>query len=186
MTPFLFDWCSTFCRCHAKFCDGVQSFHPCDDEHKPWCEIVGARELDRKLSAVLGAKISKSFRFTLARHGARGVTFHRPALVRFDAEAPDADMGFFLSESMGVDLTACSDPERYADYLANKATRGLTEKMWLEDWRSGGTLFPAELVADPSSHLPREEANRLFGINLDPSFVAVFKSIRRHVYKSPN
>ena len=180
MTPFRFSWKSSFCACRSDFCDGVQAFDPCDEEHRPWCQIVGSRELDQKLSLAVAAKMTAAFRFTLIRYGAKAPTFHRPSLVRRDLKAPAADMGFFLSESMGVELTACSEPERYADYLANKALRGLTEKMWLEDWTSGASLFPAELVADPALHLPREEANHLFGIHLDPSFVAAFKSIRRH------
>lgn len=180
MTPYIFKWKSSLCACTAGFFEGKKIVRPCDEEHRPWCEIVGSKELDSKLLLIQRSKIPPSFRFTLARYGAPGNTFHRPSLVKYEATAPKADVGFFLWESLGVGLTASSEPERYADYLSNKASRGLTEKMWIEDWGTGASLlFPTELVADPSLCLPREEANRLFGITLDPKFVAIFKSIRR-------
>lgn len=180
MNPFMFRWTSKICECTSIFCEDKIRHVPCDGDHTKWCEIIGDQEIAKKLMLVQSTKISKSFRYSLVRYGAKGKTFHRPQSVKFDEASPSAELGFYLSESLGVYLTSCSDPERYADYLANKACRGLTEKMWLEDWQAGRhNLFPAELVADPNLCLPRKEANQLFGINLDPEFVAVFKSIRR-------
>ena len=187
-TPYKFNWDSSICGCSVTFFDGKREYRACETEHEPWLLIVGSQEIRRKLADIEKAirrGIPSSFRFSLKRYGEIGTSFHRPKDVELSDTAPTAEMGFFLSESMGVGLTACANPTRYSDYLANKASRGLTEKMWLEDWNDGrgipsmAPLSPAELVADPALCLPREEANRLFGIHMTSEAVALYKSIRR-------
>jgi hypothetical protein len=179
--PYKFLWNSSMCSCTVEFNDGKKKYKACDAEHESWLLIIGSQEVKRKLLEIertVKRGIRPDFEFTLKRYGAEGTSFHRPQELESDATAPSAEMGFFLSESLGVRLVACSNPTRYADFIANKAVRGLTEKMWLEDWNASHgecTLFPAELVGDPQLCLPIEEANRLFGINMTEESVSLFR-----------
>jgi hypothetical protein len=160
---------SSACGCcayrHPK--TGRTVWIACEAEHESWLLIVGSQELRKKEAEVrrlVERGVPRSFEFTLKRYDKIGATFHRRKEVPRGPMSPE--MCFFLSESLGIEMQSCSHPARLADYLANKATRGLTEKMWLEDWEKGDYLFPAELVADPELCLPLEEANRLFGIHM--------------------
>ena len=76
-------------------------------------------------------------------------------------------------ESIGVGLESCSDPVKYADYLSGKASQGLTEKMWLSDYRDGvdgfRLFFPEEFVI--SGDIDMKAAEALFGRKMNPTLL---------------
>jgi hypothetical protein len=99
--------------------------------------------------------VPRSFEHMIERYRS-GDTFHRPVEVPYHESAPSAEMGIYIKESAGIDLVACSDPRLYANMLSGKASLGLTEKMWQEDYfnrdpalAGGWRLFqPEEFVVD--------------------------------------
>lgn len=125
------------CNCSAStLLDGDMTFVSCDDEHMPWCERVGKDSLLNKRRDVLkliGRGIPKGFEHIIERYDGDG-TFHRPSLVVADSDATTPELALYLIESLGIAITSCTDPERLATLLAGKASQGLDEKMWLEDW----------------------------------------------------
>lgn len=189
------EWRSSICSCRAtRVCGALHGeYEYCCLDHVPWALIIGSQETLRKqeiLEAALARPIPKSFEPTLRRFGSGDATFHRPPEVELDLSAPTAEMGFFLLESLGVELTKCSNPKRYADYLANKATRGLSEKMWKEDHfkryedTNGVTymqrvdreikyVWPEELVATDT--MSQKEAEVFFAVKIDSQLLGFFK-----------
>ena len=131
-------WNSTICSCQATRGQHKEhgEYKACCEEHEPWLLIIGSQEMQRKqvmIENAISKGIPKSFDSVLTRFGKGDATFHRPKEVPQDQKAPGAEMGFYLVETFGVYLDSCSNPSRYTDYLANKATRGLSEKFWKED-----------------------------------------------------
>jgi hypothetical protein len=142
---------------------------------------VGLQEIAKlKLQAEKAIRrgIPDSFVHIIERYGMGDCSFHRPKEVWRDSEALSPEMGLFLSESLGLELEQCSDPSRYADYLAGKASQGLSEKMWVEDWESPelhGLFLPEEFFI--GGNIDRKACERLFGRALDPDLMWLFARI---------
>ena len=162
MTGIMVKWESQMCRCSAySDGDGQLVLQPCDEEHEPLCAKVGAVEVEQKkreITKSVNRGLPRSFVHIIERYSRGDPTFHRPPQVTMNPIALDAEMAFFLIESHGVVITSCANPERLATLLAGKASQGLSEKMWLEDWAKDRLFLPEEYVVGGDLDLCAAEA----------------------------
>ena len=150
----------------------------CSDEHLPWTEIIASQVLKEKENSIQKAfrsGIPKSFNRLFERYTKGDCSFHRPPEVTFDKNAVSAEFGLYILESLGVELYSCSDPVKYADYLSGKAGQGLSEKMWIEDYRNrvdGFLLFlPEEFVV--SGDIDLKAAAAMFGRKMNDDLLKI-------------
>jgi len=174
----LLTWQSFCCSCSASQVMGSDRVidNLCSTEHLPWTEIISQQGLTEKRRAVEKAfrrEIPQSFVHLFERYSKGDCTFHRPREVALDPNAVSAEFGLYVSESLGIVLSSCSNPTRYADYLSGKASYGLTEKMWKNDFENridGARLFlPEEFVVSGDIDLKAAEA--MFGREMRPELL---------------
>lgn len=199
MESYAVIWTSSFCPCRAEQQgDDIQHAEedevrilPCDEEHSPWSECIGRKELERlverernnrkervrNIEKAMCRGVPASFFHIIERYLNAASDFHREPEVKYNENAPSADLGLYLHESLGVRLSECSNPKCYADLLAGKAVLGLSEKMWLEDYfgaereKLGVPFFPEELVVGGSIDL--KAAEKMFHREMQPELLWV-------------
>lgn len=162
-------WKSSMCTCSATMDSGGNiDFSSCDDEHLPWCQMIGRENLTSKLKdleKMVRRGVPNSFLHIIERFGKSESTFHKPQLVKYDSAGPSPELALFLMESIGCSISACTNPEKLATLLSGKAIQGLSEKMWIEDWwgefqdpLAHRLFLPEEFVASGALDIKAAEA----------------------------